>query len=56
MIAKSGVAKATFYRQFPSKGDLMLAFLVRREATGDESQTRQDTPEAEELPGKAADL
>lgn len=27
VIAESGVAKVTFYRQFPSKDDLVLAFL-----------------------------
>src|ERR1700750_3197774 len=27
VIAESGVAKVTFYRQFPSKDDLILAFL-----------------------------
>lgn len=32
LIAKSGVAKATFYRYFPSKDDVVLAFLQRREA------------------------
>src|SRR5687767_9983473 len=32
VIARSGVAKATLYRHFPSKNDLVLAFLDRREA------------------------
>jgi AcrR family transcriptional regulator len=32
IIAKSAVAKATFYKHFPSKDDLMLAFLKRRDA------------------------
>jgi AcrR family transcriptional regulator len=31
VIARSGVAKATLYRHFPSKDDLVLAFLQRRE-------------------------
>lgn len=31
VIARSGVAKATLYRHFPSKNDLVLAFLDRRE-------------------------
>jgi AcrR family transcriptional regulator len=31
IISRSGVAKATFYRHFPSKNDLVLAFLERRE-------------------------
>lgn len=30
VIAESGVAKLTFYRQFPSKNDLVRAFLERR--------------------------
>ncbi len=30
VIAESGVAKVTFYRQFPSKDDLILAFLDYR--------------------------
>ena len=32
IIATAGVAKMTFYRHFPSKQDLILAFLERREA------------------------
>lgn len=31
LIEKSGVAKATFYRHFPSKDSLVLAFLERRD-------------------------
>jgi len=31
IISRSSVAKATFYRHFPSKNDLVLAFLERRE-------------------------
>jgi len=31
VISRSGVAKATLYRHFPSKDDLVLAFLDRRE-------------------------
>jgi AcrR family transcriptional regulator len=31
LIARASVAKATLYRHFPSKNDLVLAFLQRRE-------------------------
>lgn len=31
IIGQAGVAKMTFYRHFPSKNDLILAFLQRRE-------------------------
>jgi len=30
IIAESGVAKMSFYRHFPSKRDLVIAFLERR--------------------------
>nr|WP_203416486.1 TetR/AcrR family transcriptional regulator [Jiangella ureilytica] len=51
VIARSGVAKATFYRHFPSKNDLVLAFLERREQewtiglVRSESERRGTTPE-----------
>ncbi len=32
VIAESGVTKVTFYRHFPSKNDLILAFLAHRHA------------------------
>lgn len=32
VIAESGVTKVTFYRHFPSKNDLVLAFLAHRHA------------------------
>jgi AcrR family transcriptional regulator len=31
VVERSGVAKATLYRHFPSKDDLVMAFLARRE-------------------------
>jgi AcrR family transcriptional regulator len=31
MVSRSGVARATLYRHFPSKDDLVLAYLERRE-------------------------
>lgn len=51
VIARSGVAKATLYRHFPSKNDLVLAFLREREAkwtyglVEEESRKRGSTPE-----------
>ncbi|NMR30815.1 TetR/AcrR family transcriptional regulator [Crystallibacter degradans] len=51
LIRESGVAKATFYRHFPSKDDLALAFLERRDhvwTTGyvvAEAMRRADTAE-----------
>lgn len=54
LIERSGVAKATFYRHFPSKDSLVLAFLERRDrvwtvdAIVSEAQRRASTP-AEQL-------
>ncbi|MBF6228641.1 TetR/AcrR family transcriptional regulator [Nocardia abscessus] len=51
VIAVSGVAKATLYRHFPSKDDLVLAVLQRREQlwtlglVETQSRLRGDTPE-----------
>lgn len=51
IIARSGVAKATFYRHFPSKNDLVLAVLERREVVWTkelvekQSESRGGTPE-----------
>jgi AcrR family transcriptional regulator len=49
VITRSGVAKATLYRHFPSKQDLVLAFLERREQTWtigmvEAARRRGDTP------------
>jgi AcrR family transcriptional regulator len=54
LIESSGVAKSTFYRHFPSKDELVLAVLARRDQlwfTGvvAEAQRRSATPEEELL-------
>lgn len=55
LIARSGVAKSTFYRLFPSKQDLVLAFLQRRERVWTlgtveaGARARGDTPEQQLL-------
>src|ERR671911_3197622 len=51
VVARAGVAKATLYRHFPSKNDLVLAFLERREQRWTrewveaEARRRGSTPE-----------
>ena len=55
VIARSGVAKATLYRHFPNKNDLVLAVLARREELWTfglverQSRLRGDTPEKQLL-------
>jgi AcrR family transcriptional regulator len=55
LVDRADVAKATFYRHFPSKDDLVLAFLQRREQlwtrawVEDEARKRGETPEEQLL-------
>ena len=55
VIERSGVAKATLYRHFPSKDDLVLAFLERREQVWTrefveaEAESRGATPDEQLL-------
>lgn len=55
LISRSGVAKATFYRHFASKDDVVLAFLEQRDrmwtvnAIVGEARRRADTPEQQLL-------
>jgi AcrR family transcriptional regulator len=55
VIERAGVAKATLYRHFPSKQDLVLAFLQRREVLWThefveaEARRRGSTPEEQLL-------
>jgi AcrR family transcriptional regulator len=50
LISRSGVAKATFYRHFPAKDDLVLAFLEQRDRAWtvdivvSEARRRGETP------------
>ena len=45
VIAEAGVAKATFYNHFPSKDDLIVAWIERAENLGDSALLRDDGPE-----------
>src|SRR5947208_16746538 len=53
VIQRAGVAKATLYHHFPSKDDLVLAFLERREqrraldCVETQARERGTTPEAQ---------
>jgi AcrR family transcriptional regulator len=55
VVEKAGVAKATLYRHFPSKEDLVLAFLDRRaqlwtgEVIENQPRGRTDDPEGQLL-------
>jgi AcrR family transcriptional regulator len=55
LISNSGVAKATFYRHFASKDELVLAFLQKRDQVWTvntilaEARRRADTPEQQLL-------
>jgi AcrR family transcriptional regulator len=55
LIDRAGVAKATLYNHFPSKADLVLAFLEQREQVWThgwveaEARRRGDTPEEQLL-------
>lgn len=55
LVQRAGVAKATLYKHFPSKDELVLAFLERREQLWTygwverEAQRRGTTPEAQLL-------
>lgn len=55
LISTANVAKATFYRHFPAKDDLVLAFLLERERVWTKqwveagARSRADTPEGQLL-------
>jgi AcrR family transcriptional regulator len=52
IIRKSGVAKMTLYRHFPSKDDLVLAFLRRREDLWTRAWLQEEVSRRETEPGK----
>jgi AcrR family transcriptional regulator len=52
IIARAGVAKATFYRHFNSKEDLIVAFLRRREQLWTHGWLEQEVLKREQEPRK----
>lgn len=44
VIAEAGVAKATFYKHFPSKDDLIVAWIARAEGLTDAAAPPDDSP------------
>lgn len=46
VIAEADVAKATFYKHFPSKDDLIVAWIARAEAASSQGLPSEDGPEA----------
>ena len=45
VIAEADVAKATFYKHFPAKEDLIVAWIAAAEAAGQKAQPALDLPE-----------
>lgn len=46
VIAGAGVAKATFYRHFPAKDDLIVAWIARAEEMSSQGLPPEDGPQA----------
>ncbi len=54
LISRSGVAKATFYRHFPSKDALVLAFLALRDQVWTVDLIVSGSPPARQHPRRTA--
>lgn len=52
VIAKANIAKMTLYRNFPSKQDLVLAFLQRREQVWSQQWLQQETRKMADTPAR----
>jgi AcrR family transcriptional regulator len=52
IIARAGVAKMTFYHHFPSKDDLVLAFLQRRERVWTHGWLEAEVKRRATIPGE----